>query len=104
LGSDRVIGHKEYAGAAQGKWDPGNMDMNWFRGEVGKALHGDFHTIPAPGGNVPAPNVPDYDKETWDQIRGRWAMLGDKTLVEALAEVRDKVCGTSDAGKPGVRF
>lgn len=60
---------------------------------------------PTPGGSpVPAPNVPDYTKETWDQIRGRWAMLGGQTLVEALAQVRDKVCGTADAGKPGVKF
>jgi hypothetical protein len=60
---------------------------------------------PQPGGQpVPAPNVPDYNKETWDQIRGRWAMLGNHTLVEALAQIRDKVCGTSDSGKPGVSF
>ena len=42
VGSDRVIGHKEWAGRVQGKWDPGNLDMNWFRGEVAKALRGDF--------------------------------------------------------------
>ncbi len=59
---------------------------------------------PAPGGNVPAPNVPDYNKETWDQIRGRWAMLGSKTLVEAVAEIRDHLLGTNDAGKGGVTF
>jgi hypothetical protein len=39
---DRVIAHKEYAGAAQGKWDPGNLDMAWFRREVKKAQRGDF--------------------------------------------------------------
>ena len=38
VGADRVIGHKEYAGVAQGKIDPGNMDMTWFRGEVAKAM------------------------------------------------------------------
>jgi hypothetical protein len=105
LGVDasHVIGHKEYAGAAQGKWDPGNLDMNWFRGEIAKDMRGEFNK-PQPGGPVPAPNVPDYDKETWDQIRGRWAMLGDQTVVETLAQLRDKVCGTSDAGKPGVTF
>lgn len=37
---DRTIGHKEYAGAAQGKWDPGNIDMGRFRGEVRKDLDG----------------------------------------------------------------
>lgn len=41
-GADRVIGHKEWAGRAQGKWDPGNLDMGWFRGEVAKAQRGEF--------------------------------------------------------------
>ncbi len=35
---DRGIDHKEYAGAAQGKWDRGFMDPGWFRGEVRKDL------------------------------------------------------------------
>jgi len=39
---DRVIGHKEYAGQAQGKWDPGGLDMAWFRREVKKAQRGEF--------------------------------------------------------------
>jgi len=43
-GSDRVIAHREYAGRAQGKWDPGNLDMGWFRREVAKAQRGDFVT------------------------------------------------------------
>ena len=38
--SDRVIAHHEWAGAAQGKWDPGNLDMDWFRGEVQKDIDG----------------------------------------------------------------
>lgn len=42
LDSSRVIAHKEYAGRVQGKWDPGNLDMNWFRGEVAKAQAGQF--------------------------------------------------------------
>lgn len=106
VGADHVIGHKEYAGAAQGKWDPGNLDMNWFRGEVAKDMRGEFDQpapAPQPGG-PPVPNVPDYTHETFDQVRGRWAMLGDQTMVEALAQIRDKVCGTTDAGKTGVRF
>ena len=32
--SSRVIGHKEWAGPAQGKWDPGGVDMNAFRAAV----------------------------------------------------------------------
>jgi hypothetical protein len=36
--SERVIGHKEWAGPSQGKWDPGSMDMNVFRKDVQKVL------------------------------------------------------------------
>ena len=49
--ADRIIGHKEWAGV-QGKWDPGNMDMDRFRGEVTKAMHGEF---PKPPLDVRAP-------------------------------------------------
>lgn len=41
-GPERNIGHKEYAGAAQGKWDPGNLSMDWFRAEVAKDTRGEF--------------------------------------------------------------
>ncbi|PRQ11707.1 N-acetylmuramoyl-L-alanine amidase [Corynebacterium sp. 13CS0277] len=34
LPATAVIGHKEWAGAAQGKWDPGGIDMNDFRNRV----------------------------------------------------------------------
>lgn len=43
--SSRVIGHKEWAGRVQGKWDPGHLDMNWFRSEVAKAMRGEFRTV-----------------------------------------------------------
>lgn len=67
--SSRVIGHKEWAGRSQGKWDPGNIDMNWFRSEVAKAMRGDF--IPKP------PVTPQYprdwsDRELLEQI---WAKV-----------------------------
>lgn len=35
---DRAIAHKEYAGASQGKWDPGAIDMNLFRADVAAAI------------------------------------------------------------------
>jgi hypothetical protein len=52
---ERVIGHKEWAGRAQGKWDPGNIDMNWFRAEVAKDMRGEFDGHP--------PIVPDKPGE-----------------------------------------
>jgi len=44
FGPDRVIAHKEWAGRSQGKWDPGNLSMEWFRSEVAKAQAGRFIT------------------------------------------------------------
>jgi hypothetical protein len=37
--SARTIGHKEYAGRAQGKWDPGAIDMDILRGERLSTAH-----------------------------------------------------------------
>lgn len=31
---NHLLGHKEYSGAAQGKWDPGGIEMNLFRKRV----------------------------------------------------------------------
>ncbi|MFI1914812.1 N-acetylmuramoyl-L-alanine amidase [Nocardia sp. NPDC020380] len=39
-GPDRVIGHKEWAGRKQGKWDPGAMDMAKFRTDIAIRLKG----------------------------------------------------------------
>lgn len=40
LPASRAIGHKEWAGPAQGKWDPGAIDMNTFRRDVQAVLDG----------------------------------------------------------------
>lgn len=97
--ANRVIGHKEWAGASQGKWDPGNLDMPWFRGEVAKDLAG--FVFPGEAGTTapqPGPILPpaDYGKEVYDQLRIEWKQLGGQTLVNAVAEIRDKVCGVTD--------
>lgn len=36
--SSHVIGHKDWAGPAQGKWDPGAIDMNIFRADIQRAI------------------------------------------------------------------
>ena len=36
-----------------------------------------------------------------DQLTLRWNCLGGQTLVEAVAQIRDKVCGTADRDKTG---
>lgn len=50
------IGHKEWAGAAQGKWDPGGIDMNLFRADIQSAMGG-VGPVPAPV-HVELPAVP----------------------------------------------
>jgi hypothetical protein len=37
-----------------------------------------------------------------DQLNMRWNCLGGQTLVEAVAEIRDKVTGSNDKDKEGV--
>jgi hypothetical protein len=101
----RVIGHKEYAGSAQGKIDPANMDMSWFRGEVAKDMRGEFELKPPPPTKppVPPPVLPPENvrtdrvllAEVWDQLRGPsghgWPQLKDMTVVDSLADAHRKL-------------
>lgn len=48
----RTIGHKEYAGRAQGKWDPGAIDMDVLRRDIADRIG----TAPSPP--TPRPGVP----------------------------------------------
>ena len=112
-GAERNIGHKEWAGSAQGKWDPGNIDMDWFRGEIAKAMRGEFTTKPAV---VPPPTPLDVPmlqpppnprtdrvllEEVWCQLRGPsargWPQLGDRTIVDYLADLSRRVADLSNA-------
>lgn len=72
VGANRVIAHKEWAGRSQGKWDPGNLDMNWFRAEVSKAQRGEFR------GTAPVPPPPPTVKP---QVPGT---LTDRQLLEDI--------------------
>ena len=76
--------------------------MDWFRGEIQKDIDGAFDgpaTTPVPPTQQPGPvRVGPAD----DQLQFRWNCLGGQTLIEAMAEVRDKVCGTNDRDKTGV--
>ena len=49
------IDHKEWAGAAQGKWDRGGIDPNLFRADVRNASRGQLPPVVAP---VEVPGVP----------------------------------------------
>lgn len=112
-GADHNISHSEWArfgpqGWRQGKWDPGNLNMSWLRDHIAarmQELQGK-PVDPPPPTDPPTPPTPQLDKaggSADDQLTYRWNQLGGQTVVEALAQVRDKVCGTEDAGKPGVK-
>ena len=106
-----VCGHKEYAKPQGRKPDPANFDMDWFRSEVNKDLDG--FVFPGEKPSTPAPNPaptppppayvvpPNHTELMYDQQNGRWEMLGWQTQVEALAEIRDFITGSNDAGKRG---
>lgn len=111
-GAGNVIGHKEWAGAAQGKWDPGGMDMNRFRADVEKAMNGQppqrgegtvwgdtFKNFK--GTSVSFGTAVYWIDQKVDEIRKQlvegWKQLGTNaegkplTMVDALAEVKADV-------------
>ena len=51
--SARTIGHKEYAGRAQGKWDPGAIDMDILRADIAVRIGTEAGTAPTPRPPVP---------------------------------------------------
>jgi hypothetical protein len=104
LPAGRVIGHKEWAGSAQGKWDPGAISMPWWRAEVAKAMKARAwerpdvvipELPPPPPVRLPKPANERTDRllleEIWDQLRGPngrgWPQLGGLSVVDALAKL-----------------
>ena len=51
--SSRTIGHKEYAGRAQGKWDPGAIDMAVLRADIQAQIGTVARPAPTPRPPVP---------------------------------------------------
>ena len=102
--SSHAIGHKEWAGAAQGKWDPGGMDMNRFRADIQSQINGGGGDAPMSAAEVK--QIQDYVKgfvgpigvdvkDIRQQLTGGrdagqyqgWKQLDNKTVVDALADV-----------------
>lgn len=101
---DRNIGHKEYAGRAQGKWDPGNIDMNWFRGEVRKDIDDYLFPGETPNRN-PVFGTPLPSQKPVVTVPGGWAdillysgMPGPNAQVRELQR-RLKAAYASYAGR-----
>lgn len=106
--TQHVLGHKEYSGRAQGKWDPGGIDMDTFRREVQWYLDNPPWKTPAPApppaanpGKDPAMNDARLDL-ILDQLAGPraadgkqnyagWDQLGGRTLVDAVAAIGEKL-------------
>lgn len=105
--ASHAIGHKEWAGAAQGKWDPGGMDMNKFRADIQARID---NKQEAPVGSSEVKQVQDFVagfcgpigsdvKDVREQLTGGrdageypgWDQLGDRTLVDALAAIGAKL-------------
>lgn len=57
--------------------------------------------VPQP---MPDPVPGDPLNEILCQVRGRWEMLGWQTMVETLAQLRDKATGSVEAGKSGFKW
>lgn len=108
LRADRVIGHKDWAGAKQGKWDPGAIDMTIFRADIQRRIDAG-----PPGTKQEAAPVtaaaPDYDRLTFEQLAGPpkdgdlfagWPQLDGKTVVNSLADLHSKVDKLLAATKP----
>lgn len=105
--ASHAIGHKEWAGAAQGKWDPGGMDMNKFRADIQARID---NKQEAPVGSSEVKQVQDFVagfcgpigsdvKDVRQQLTGGrdageypgWAQLGGRTVVDALAAIGAKL-------------
>ncbi|BAW05031.1 peptidoglycan recognition protein family protein [Nocardia seriolae] len=110
--ASHAIGHKEWAGAAQGKWDPGAIDMNIFRADVARVMGG---VNPTEGDSAMALEetfknykgdtvtlgtavryMDQYVNEIREQLGGPtpfkgWAQLGGRTVVDALAVIGEKL-------------
>jgi hypothetical protein len=111
--SSHVIGHKEWAAASQGKWDPGGIDMDDFRRDVQAHIDGkdtgmaflDEEFTNWAGHKVKVRDVlfhvDLYNGLILDQLIGpgarerkgdptRWESLGNRTVVEALAALLEE--------------
>lgn len=57
--SSRTIGHREYAGRAQGKWDPGAIDMDTLRSDIQRRIGAIPNPAPTPRPPVPVGEYAD---------------------------------------------
>ncbi|MGW6624216.1 N-acetylmuramoyl-L-alanine amidase [Nocardia sp. NPDC055002] len=111
LGHDasRCIAHWEWAGAAQGKWDPGGMDMPKFRRDIQAQIDNEGD---APLSAAEVKQIQDFVagfcgpigsdvKDIREQLAGQgqrdkgqykgWPQLDNKTVVDFLADLGKRI-------------
>lgn len=100
-GADRNIAHKEWAGRAQGKWDPGNWDMNVFRRQIQDRLNGG-----APTGDILDMNPDQLKAIIFECLEEFVGPIGDDVKDLRWQDVgsRDSIPGDLGASYPGLRF
>lgn len=79
LPASRCIGHKEWAGRSQGKWDPGGIDMAVFRADIAR------EQTRLKGGGVP-PRPVENKIDTEAKIAAAW--IGER-LFEGERDAKD---------------
>jgi len=80
-----------------------NFPWDVFAAAVKKYVAADLPPAVSPPVVAPSAPPPKPVGPADDQLTLRWNMLGGQTVVEALAEVRDKVTGSTDRTKTGVK-
>lgn len=86
--SSHAIGHKEWAGPAQGKWDPGAIDMNIFRADVAREqarLKGQT----APNGGFLMALTDKEQRELYDNAKYAAEQLGPNKWGEGSSVGKD---------------
>ena len=91
--------HGDVGGPMSAPW----TGFPWDVFEAAFLRHTGAVTPPALPPFVPSVTPPKPPGVVVDQLTARWNCLGGQTMVEALAEMRDKVMGTDDRRKEGYR-
>jgi N-acetyl-anhydromuramyl-L-alanine amidase AmpD len=80
-----------------------NFPWDVFAAAVKKYTDADLPPVVSPPVTPPSAPAPKPVGPADDQITLRWNALGGQTVVEALAEIRDKVTGSNDRTKTGAK-
>ncbi len=86
--SARTIGHKEYAGRAQGKWDPGAIDMDILRRDIQDRIGRIANPAPTPRPPVPVGEYADillFRGHNGPQVAELQHRLNGEPYIEELA-------------------